>query len=564
MAVYYVSTTGSDDAKGSIDKPFASLDYAHSLAQPGDTIYIRGGTYSLTSVMKLSNSGTEGNPIKVLAYEGETPVFDGAGIPTPDEFNGRAIQLDDVSWNYFKGIEIKNGPDGGLLIQGDSSNNVFEGIVAHDNGRASVAEGTGIALYGTGSDNLFLNCDSYANYDVLGGGENADGFAIDGGSGNVLKGCRAWQNSDDGFDFFNASFAKNDKGSAVVADTCWAWGNGYSADGTPLGDGNGFKLGGQRADLGNTSGGHLIVNCVSWDNLAAGFDGNNATNPVTVVNSTAFNNGTFDFHFYKIAHILTNNLAFAGGEGVQVGSESIQTANSWILPVKVSAGDFLSLSDAVAKGARQADGSLPDTVFLHLVSGSDLIDIGVAVAWRDSMGAPDLGAFESDGSTPVAGGGSGDGDVALDGTTVPPTTYALGQKIIGSKAKNVLVGGDGDDLIKGLKANDKLFGVAGDNKLLGGGGKDKLVSGTGDDVLKGGGGKDIFVFNENFGNDRINDFDPRKDTIQFDKSIFASYSELQSAMTAQKDGVLIQAGDDSVFLAKVKIGSLDAHDFLFV
>ena len=562
MAVYYVSTTGTNSAKGSLDQPFATLDYAHKLAKPGDTIYVRGGTYVLTSEMKLTNSGTEGNPIKVFAYGDETPVFDGSKIPTPDEFNGRAIRLDDVSWNHFKGIEITNGPDGGLLIEGNSSNNIFEEIVAHHNGRASVAEGTGIALYGNGANNLFLNCDSYANYDVLGGGENADGFAIDGGAGNVLRGCRAWGNSDDGFDFFNASFAKKDAGSAVRIENSWAWGNGYGPDGTPLGDGNGFKLGGQRPDLGNTSGGHIVINCVSWDNLASGFDGNDATNPVTVINSTAFNNGEFDFHFYKIGHVLKNNLAFAGKQGVQVGSESTQTANSWTLPVKVSAGDFLSLNAATAKGARQADGSLPETLFLHLAAGSDLIDKGVAVSWRESTGAPDLGAFESDGTGAVTPG-SGDGEVALDGTTVPGTEAPVDQKIIGSKKKNVLVGGEGNDLIKGLKASDKLFGVGGDNKLLGGGGKDKVVSGTGDDILKGGGGTDTFIFAADFGNDVIKDFKPGLDKIQFDKSVFASYGALEGAMSAEKGGVLIEAGDDSVFLAKVKLGSLDANDFLF-
>lgn len=101
--------------------------------------------------MNLSSDGTADKPISVLAYKDEVPVFDGGKIPTPDEFNGRAIHLNDVSWNVFKGIVITNGPDGGLLIDGNSSNNVFEQIVAHDNGlcpspRAPASQSTAPAL----------------------------------------------------------------------------------------------------------------------------------------------------------------------------------------------------------------------------------------------------------------------------------------------------------------------------------------------------------------------------------------------------------------------------------
>ena len=84
MATYYVSTTGSNSNSGSIESPFSSLQYAHNLAKPGDTIYVRGGTYELTQVLKLTKDGTADKPISVLAYKDEVPIFDGAKIPTPD------------------------------------------------------------------------------------------------------------------------------------------------------------------------------------------------------------------------------------------------------------------------------------------------------------------------------------------------------------------------------------------------------------------------------------------------------------------------------------------------
>lgn len=42
-AVYYVATDGDDNAAGSKDKPFASLNKANAVVHAGDTVWIRGG-----------------------------------------------------------------------------------------------------------------------------------------------------------------------------------------------------------------------------------------------------------------------------------------------------------------------------------------------------------------------------------------------------------------------------------------------------------------------------------------------------------------------------------------
>jgi len=64
----------------------------------------------------------------------------------------------------------------------------------------------------TGSSNLILNCDSYANFDYESGGiaapdfgGNADGFAdkqYTNTGTNTYKGCRSWANSNDEWDSF--------------------------------------------------------------------------------------------------------------------------------------------------------------------------------------------------------------------------------------------------------------------------------------------------------------------------------------------------------------------------
>src|SRR5205823_6585377 len=57
-----------------------------------------------------------------------------------------------------------------------------------------------------------------------------------------------------------------------------------------------------------------------------------------------------------------------------------------------------------------------------------------------------------------------------------------------------------------------------------GNGADILVGGPGD-VLTGGNGPDLFVFRGAFGNNEITDFG-NPDTIQFDRSIFGSASDI--------------------------------------
>jgi hypothetical protein len=46
---YYVATTGADSNAGTLDKPFATLRKAVNTAVAGDTVWIRGGTYSIAT-----------------------------------------------------------------------------------------------------------------------------------------------------------------------------------------------------------------------------------------------------------------------------------------------------------------------------------------------------------------------------------------------------------------------------------------------------------------------------------------------------------------------------------
>jgi hypothetical protein len=76
LSTYYVATGGSDDAAGSLDAPFRTIQRAADLAQPGDTVLVRGGTYRET--VNPARSGTSSARITFKPYAGERVTISGA------------------------------------------------------------------------------------------------------------------------------------------------------------------------------------------------------------------------------------------------------------------------------------------------------------------------------------------------------------------------------------------------------------------------------------------------------------------------------------------------------
>jgi len=71
----YVSPTGSDGATGTLAAPYATVAKAEAVSVAGDSIVLRGGTYP-TSKQPMVTVNI--NNLTIIAYPGETPVFDGS------------------------------------------------------------------------------------------------------------------------------------------------------------------------------------------------------------------------------------------------------------------------------------------------------------------------------------------------------------------------------------------------------------------------------------------------------------------------------------------------------
>lgn len=419
-ATVYVAPDGDDNAAGTLAAPFATLGRAQACVGPGDTVYIRGGTYRMREsqiarrhriwayVHTLDRSGTPGARINYHAYPNETPVFDLSDVKPP----GLRVTAFFVtaSWIHLKGLDVvgvqvtAKRHTQSICFENNGSHNIYEALTMHD--------GQAIGIYALrGSNNLFLNCDAYRNHDFTsedGKGGNVDGFGAHparGSTNNVFRGCRAWLNSDDGFDCISAS-------ESVTFEHCRAHYNGYSPTFEKLGDGNGFKIGG----FGSWSAGqlprpvprHTVRFCLAVRNRSAGFYANHHVGGSDWFNNTAYRNGA-NFNFLgRLAdnvtdvpgygHKARNNLSYKSRGLVRNldPAKSDVTHNSFNMKLPVSDADFMSVDETELLGARLPDGRLPSMTFLLPVAGGCLVDRGVDIGFPFRGAAPDLGAFENE------------------------------------------------------------------------------------------------------------------------------------------------------------------------
>ena len=155
----YVAPDGNDSTNtGTIDKPFESIQKAQELVNPGDTVYIRGGTYQVREnqistvvsnlfacITYLDKSGTEGKTINYWAYPGETPIFYFSDVKPA---NQRVVGIYVIgSYIHIKGLEMTGvqvtitAHTESYCIYSRGNYNIFEQISMHDN------VGTGLRHY---------------------------------------------------------------------------------------------------------------------------------------------------------------------------------------------------------------------------------------------------------------------------------------------------------------------------------------------------------------------------------------------------------------------------------
>lgn len=389
---YYVALDGDDSADGSMATPWRTWQHAFDALSPGDTLYIRGGSYTPGTRVRSRVNGASAAWITISGFPGETPVFDCAGIESAS-----CLSIDQSSYVTFRGLTITNflqqKPTDDLLggFEITRSNNVrVEKTIVHDIGTACFSSTDNNELY-------YINSDAYDCVDHLTAelpGNDGTGF-VDGTpivgntTGHVYyQGCRAWNAGDQGFS------------SGSSASTHYT--NNWSFDNGRLqGGGHGFKMGWVPTPVLNVVN-RTYVNNIAFHNRRRGWDTNDQfyeNGELLTVNNFAYANGCEDpddpecakishgFYIFnsdsdeaqQLRREYYNNASFDNEDGeVGVGTDGFYTHenNSWDTPHKLSSDDFLSLDTDEMKQPRKPDGSLPDISFGRLAPSSPLVDAG--------------------------------------------------------------------------------------------------------------------------------------------------------------------------------------------
>lgn len=395
---YYVAPNGDDGNPGTIEAPFATVKKAHDneSLQPGDVIYLRGGTYYPTSQTVFNKAGSADRFFVLSSYPNESPVINGKNIPEGD-INSTStptwVFKNSVYWKVRGPIHLTNGRGAGVYIEG-SRFLEFNQVESSYNGKRAARAGHGFFIYSSATtDILFKNCDAHHNANHLWkSGEDqlvnqyqhGDGWRIFDGTNIRLVGCRAWHNLDDGYDFTQAD-------NSVEMIECWAAYSGIddtegSITGTPnrqmsRWEGDGIKLG-----YGNDTGQHRAIRCLSWNNNCHGWTVRGG--PYEIYNSAAYYNA--EEAFFGIENKPSkrrNTYGFNNRLGNGGGADGYTT-------LSISPGDFISLNDGGMLGPRKKDGGLPRPGFLKPALGSRLVDAGVDVGISYEGSAPDIGPFE--------------------------------------------------------------------------------------------------------------------------------------------------------------------------
>lgn len=346
----FVAPDGSDErGDGSLARPYATLGKAVGLVRPGQTVFLRGGTYRPADPVTIDTDGTAEEPITLAAYRGEHPVLDVSAIT-----GGKWAVTQRADHWTVRGLEVRGSRSHAWVCSG-CAHGVFDRLTMHHNAES------GLTLRDAGTvGNTVVDSDFHHNRETGGGGS---GLAIvfGSGGGNTVRHCRTWDNGGDGVDLGGFT-------GAVLLDGNWSYRNG-----------NGFTFGGGRTRAAVP---HTARNNAAWDNSGYGFNDEGNTGRLTLVRNTAYRNGLAGFRITDSAGSLVANAAWSDGRETSPGPSVHSSGNTWDTSRPPAASSLLSRDPREAEGPRPSNGSLPRTSFLRPRDASVTLGAPMTVTGR--------------------------------------------------------------------------------------------------------------------------------------------------------------------------------------
>ena len=501
---YFVSPLGDDaTGDGSETTPWRTIQKAADSVAPGDTVYVRSGIYDESVV--ITTSGSSDNYITFTTYGTTTVIVSPPGPVASLETSGFAT---DAGYLRIKGFRIEGGNTGiriaedshdvvvednfvtgyaangyGIRLGGKLSNpgpsnvvsvarvtvqnNTVEPTVRQTDGHAAIESsahnlGGHVIRYNTvrfqytgdgspGSDCIGHNpdsaySDSFKDTDIYGNlcvGATDDGIELNGNNVNT----RVWDNvitgSNSGFSIAASAVGPAYVFRNVVYDLSDHWTRcvgvkeGQGGSGKTFFYHNTFYLRGATCNqrgftIASSGGGVPAASIVAKNNVSYFAERHiSSDSDIEADYSLMFDENRGSLVMYQ-------GFAYYSLESLQ-GTTELEDEGVYARPVFVDteAGDF------------------------RLAAGSPGIDAGVLIvgindpdsAWAFAGEAPDIGAFESDGTPPVRRPGSGDDPAPDPGPEPGPTV------LVASTPLRINAGGGQVADIRGdIWEGDQLYG----------------------------------------------------------------------------------------------------------
>jgi Right handed beta helix region len=370
----YVATNGEDSNPGTIEKPLRTIQHAADMAKPGDTVYVRAGSYCQQLAVRVSGNAQQGF-ITFQSQPGEHAVLDG-GCLTP-EGESSMVLLTNVSFVRVQGFEIRNlrtsdyrSVPGGIRVFGGGSHiEILHNDVHHIEQNStrrlrpgSGANGFGISVYGTDAKTPIsdLVIDGNAVHHLKTGSSesvvvngNVAGFRITKNSvhdnNNIGIDVIGFEHTapDPAVDRARDGVVSENSVYSITARGNPAYGEGPDSDGIYVDGGTriliernivhdvdfGIELASEHL-VGSTS--HIIARnnliylCHGPGFSIGGYDLKRGTTEDTIiVNNTLYKNdtwktgqGEFLMQFYMRNNVFKNNIVYVGEQGRALASKS--------------------------------------------------------------------------------------------------------------------------------------------------------------------------------------------------------------------------------------------------
>jgi parallel beta-helix repeat protein len=311
-ATYYVATTGNNANAGAETTPFQTLNKGVSVLKPGDTLYVRQGTY----VEKLFDSIPAGTswtqPVTVAAYPGEKVtiqpnaaehvlvfqgsdthyiIIDGFIIDGANSlYNGVKITSTSQGGAHhirIKNTEIKNTQTSGILVTAGADYNEFINLDVHHTGLSATSgsDGGGHGVYIGSANNLLERSSIHDNRKV--------GIQVYNGKGgvnnNIIRYNKSYKNGTAGLSDGKSGLIIG-SGSGTIAYNNIVWGN----------PGSGITV-------GYGASGVKVYNNTTYDNQEYGIDVRSSSN-TEVKNNIIYGNKSGSITNAGTGTIQQNNL----------------------------------------------------------------------------------------------------------------------------------------------------------------------------------------------------------------------------------------------------------------